>query len=62
MIFIKVGEHAGTVQKIGIKTTRIRALQGEEIVISNRELTSTKIQNFGRLQERRVVTGFWSYV
>lgn len=53
--FIVVGEYAGVVEKIGIKTTRIRALQGEEIVISNQELTSTRIQNFKRLKERRVV-------
>ncbi len=56
--FIKVGDKAGVVEKIGIKTTRIRALQGEEIVISNRELTSTQIQNFKRMQERRVVFSF----
>ncbi len=53
--FIIVGEHMGIVEKIGIKTTRIRALQGEEIVISNKELTSTRIQNFKKMQERRVV-------
>lgn len=53
--FVVVGEHSGTVEKIGIKTTRIRSLQGEEIVISNQELTTTRIQNFKRLKERRVV-------
>jgi len=52
--FIVVGEHKGNVVKIGIKTTRIKALQGEEIVISNTELTSTRVQNFKKLQERRV--------
>ena len=36
-------------KKIGVKTTRIRALQGEEIVISNKELTSTRIQNFKKM-------------
>lgn len=53
--FIIVGEHMGTVEKIGIKTTRIRALQGEEIVISNQELTSTRVQNFKKMEERRIV-------
>jgi small-conductance mechanosensitive channel len=56
--FIVVGSRAGVVEKIGIKTTRVRALQGEEIVISNRELTSTQIQNFKRMHERRVVLSF----
>ncbi len=52
--FIIVGEHKGTVEKIGIKTTRIKALQGEQIVISNKELTSARIQNFKKLQARRI--------
>ncbi|PIT91498.1 mechanosensitive ion channel protein MscS [Candidatus Kaiserbacteria bacterium CG10_big_fil_rev_8_21_14_0_10_49_17] len=56
--FIMVGEHSGTVEKIGIKTTRIRALQGEEIVISNQELTSTRIQNLRKMEERRVAFNF----
>jgi len=46
------------VQKIGIKTTRLRALQGEEIVISNHELISSRIQNFKKMKERRVVFKF----
>ncbi len=56
--FIIVGDKMGTVEKIGIKTTRMRALQGEEIVISNQELTSAQIQNFKKLKERRVVFSF----
>ncbi len=51
--FIMVGDKMGTVEKIGIKTTRLRALQGEEIVISNRELTSVQIHNFKKVQSRR---------
>jgi len=50
---IQVGQDRGTVEKIGIKTTRVRSLQGEEIVISNKELTSARIQNYRRLDERR---------
>lgn len=53
--FIVTGEHVGTVEKIGIKTTRLRALQGEEIVISNKELTSGRIQNFKKMERRRIV-------
>lgn len=56
--FIIVGNHLGVVEKVGIKTTRIRALQGEEIVISNQELTSTRIQNFKKMRERRVTFAF----
>jgi len=55
--FIQIGEQMGTVEKVGIKTTRIRALQGEEIIISNQELTSSRIQNYGKLKERRIVFG-----
>ncbi len=51
--FIMVGENSGTVERIGIKTTRLRALQGEEIVISNKELTSARIQNMKKMEERR---------
>jgi len=53
--FIVVGTQAGTVEKIGIKTTRVRSLQGEEIVFSNQELTSAQIQNYKKLERRRVV-------
>jgi small-conductance mechanosensitive channel len=53
--FIIVGEHMGTVKKIGLKTTRIEALQGEEIVISNNELTSSRVRNFKKMKKRRVV-------
>ena len=53
--FIIAGEHKGTVKHIGLKTTRIQALQGEEIVISNTELTSTRVSNFKKLKERRIV-------
>ena len=53
--FIVIGEHMGTVKKIGIKSTRLQLLQGEELVISNRELTTTRVRNFRKLKRRRVV-------
>lgn len=56
--FIIVGDHMGTVEHIGLKTTRLRALQGEEIVISNSELTTARVQNFKRMQKRRIVFAF----
>lgn len=53
--FIVVGQQMGTVERIGIKTTRVRALSGEQLVFSNSDLLSSRIQNFKRMQERRVV-------
>ncbi len=55
---IVIGTDAGTVEKIGIKTTRIRTLQGEELVVSNAELTTVRVQNFKKLQRRRHSTTF----
>ena len=53
--FIIIGEDAGVVKKIGIKTTRLQTLQGEELVVSNHELTSTRIRNFKQMEKRRIV-------
>ncbi len=53
--FIVVGDKMGTVEKIGIKTTRVRALGGEQLVFSNTDLLSSRVQNFKRMQERRAV-------
>lgn len=51
--FISVGNHSGTVKRIGMKSTRLETLRGEELVITNRELTDARIQNFKKLTERR---------
>ncbi|MCI0998069.1 mechanosensitive ion channel family protein [Pseudomonas corrugata] len=56
--FIVVGSLAGTVEHVGLKTTRIRSLGGEQIVMANAEMISTTIQNYKRLQERRIVFEF----
>ncbi|MFW6364982.1 MAG: mechanosensitive ion channel family protein [Spirochaetota bacterium] len=53
--FIIVGTDMGVVTKIGVKTTRIQTLNGEELVISNHELTSTRIHNFKKMEKRRIV-------
>ncbi|NJL44084.1 MAG: mechanosensitive ion channel family protein [Nitrosarchaeum sp.] len=53
--FIMIGTDSGTVQKIGIKSTRIRTLQGEELIVSNKELTESRVNNFKKLERRRVV-------
>lgn len=56
--FVVVGDIVGTVQVIGLKTTRIRSLQGEQVVMSNTELLQQTIRNFRLLQERRIVFAF----
>lgn len=53
--FIIVGDLMGTVEHVGLKTTRIRALGGEQLIFSNRDLLDSRIRNFKRMDERRVV-------
>ncbi len=55
---IAVDPLRGTVSRIGLRTTRLRSLDGEEIVIPNGDLVKARIKNFARLQERRVVFAF----
>ncbi|MFQ5945048.1 MAG: mechanosensitive ion channel family protein [Anaerolineae bacterium] len=56
--FIIVDDYLGTVEKIGLKTTRIRSLFGEQIVFSNSDLMGSRIRNYKRMFERRVVFSF----
>src|SRR5690606_18831208 len=56
--FIVVGELMGTVERIGIKTTRLRSLSGEQLVLSNSSLLSGQIRNFKRMFERRMLFSF----
>ena len=53
--FIVVGDCLGTVEHIGLKTTRVRSLSGELIVCSNAELLKNRIHNYKHLYRRRVV-------
>lgn len=53
--FIVVDDMMGTVEYVGLKTTRICALSGEQLVFSNRDLLDSRIRNFKRMQERRIV-------
>ena len=53
--FLVVGEYSGTVEHIGIKTTRIRSLSGEQIVFSNNDLLGSRVRNFKRMNERRAL-------
>ena len=52
--FIIIGDKMGTVEYIGIKTTRLRALGGEQLVVSNTDLTNSRVQNYKRMEKRRV--------
>jgi small-conductance mechanosensitive channel len=53
--FIVAGKEMGTVEHIGVKTTRVRALSGEQLVFSNKDLTNSRIQNYKTMQQRRVL-------
>ena len=56
--FIIVGDMMGTVEHIGLKTTRVRSLSGEQLVFSNNDLLSSRVRNFKRMEERRVLFSF----
>ncbi len=53
--FIIVGDKIGAVEYIGIKSTRLRALAGEQLIISNKDLTDSRIHNYKKMEKRRVV-------
>jgi len=52
--FIIIGDLLGSVEHIGIKTTRIRSLSGEQLIFSNSELLKNPLKNYKRMQERRI--------
>ena len=53
--FIIIGDFMGTVEYIGIKTTRIRSLGGEQVVFSNTDLTDSRVRNYRAMEKRRVL-------
>ena len=53
--FIVVDDLLGTVEHIGLKTTRVRSLSGEQIIFANSDLLKSRIHNYKRMYERRVV-------
>jgi len=55
--FIIVDDYLGAVEHIGLKTTRIRSLSGEQLVFSNNDLLKSRIRNYKRMYERRVLFG-----
>ena len=56
--FVVLGSVAGTVENVGVKSTRIRSLGGEQIVMSNTDLLKQTVSNYKRLRERRILFGF----
>ncbi|HYH03400.1 MAG TPA: mechanosensitive ion channel domain-containing protein, partial [Bacillota bacterium] len=53
--FIMIGDFVGTVEHIGIKTTRLRSIGGEQVIFSNTDLTNSRVRNYKRMERRRVV-------
>lgn len=56
--FLVIDELLGTVENVGLKTTRLRSLSGEQVVLANADLLKSRIRNYGRMFERRVVFSF----
>lgn len=56
--FVVIGSDSGTIEKIGIKSTRIKTLEGQQLVVSNAELTSARVENYKKMERRRVVSSF----
>jgi small-conductance mechanosensitive channel len=52
--FIIIGTDKGTVEHIGLKSTRIKSIDGEKLIVSNKELSEIRINNFSKLQRRRI--------
>jgi MscS family membrane protein len=52
--FVMSGQTLGVIENIGVKTTRIRSLSGEQVVLSNSDLLSSRIHNFKHFKERRI--------
>lgn len=53
--FIIIGDKMGTIENVGIKTTRIRSLSGEQLILSNTDLTNSRVHNYKRMEKRRIV-------
>lgn len=56
--FIVVGDLSGTVEHIGLKTTRLRSISGEQLVFANSDLLQSRVHNYKRMNERRIAFTF----
>ena len=52
--FLIIGEFMGSVEHVGLKTTRLRSLSGEQLIFSNSDLVGSRIRNYKRMHERRI--------
>jgi small-conductance mechanosensitive channel len=55
---LTLGDYQGTVEHIGVKSTKLRSISGEQIIIANADIIKARVRNFGRLRERRNVFQF----
>lgn len=53
--FVVIDDKAGTIEQIGIKTTRVRNREGDQLVFSNADITGSRLHNYKKMQQRRVV-------
>lgn len=53
--FVVVGDLSGNVENVGVKTTRVRSLSGEQLVFGNHDLLNSRIRNYKRMDERRIL-------
>lgn len=56
--FITVDQVSGTVEQVGLKTTRLRSISGEQIIVSNSDLLKSRVRNYQRMNERRQLFTF----
>ncbi len=52
---LAVDTFVGTVEHVGLKTTRVRSISGEQVIFSNSDLLKSRIRNYKRMSERRVL-------
>jgi small-conductance mechanosensitive channel len=55
---LTIGDYQGTVEHIGVKSTRLRSISGEQIIIANADIIKARVRNFGRMGDRRAVFTF----
>ncbi|MFW6306528.1 MAG: mechanosensitive ion channel family protein [Bacillota bacterium] len=56
--FIIIGDYLGSIEHIGLKTTRIRSLGGEQLIFSNKDLINSRVKNYKRMKRRRILFNF----
>ncbi len=53
--WLQVDQYEGTVERIGVKSTRLRSVSGEQIILSNADMLKSRVRNLGRMPERRAM-------